>query len=235
MRIVIAHLYYDICNLYGENGNVMLLQQQLGSVGLDVLVKKLSIQDELNFDEYDFIYIGSGTNEALALAQLHINKYKDEFKAYIDSNKFALITGSATALLAENTSGICSYTLDTTAQRVVCECLFTDKDNNYIIGFQNRDTSMTNIDANLFTVKKGIGSSADLKNEGFKHNNLFLSYVIGPILVRNPYFAKSIIKSLVEFKQAGIDSEEVISLDFDFNLEISAYNKALSEKYDIIL
>ena len=38
MEVKILHLYYDIMNLYGEYGNVKILEKHLKDQGLDVIV-----------------------------------------------------------------------------------------------------------------------------------------------------------------------------------------------------
>lgn len=62
MEITIGHLYYDLMNLYGEIGNIKVLTYHLKNQGIKVNIKNLSIDDDINFDELDLIYIGSGTN-----------------------------------------------------------------------------------------------------------------------------------------------------------------------------
>ena len=58
MKLVIGHLYYDLMNLYGENGNIKVLEYQLKNQGINVEVKKLSLDDKIDFDKLDLIYIG---------------------------------------------------------------------------------------------------------------------------------------------------------------------------------
>ena len=38
-KIKIAHLYYDLMNLYGENGNVRYLVKQLEEQGIDTEIR----------------------------------------------------------------------------------------------------------------------------------------------------------------------------------------------------
>ena len=76
MSITIAHLYYDLLNLYGENGNVKIIKQQLEDQGIKVTVKFLTIDDELKFNDYDIVYIGMGTEENQLTCLKHLRKYK---------------------------------------------------------------------------------------------------------------------------------------------------------------
>ena len=59
----LLHLYYDLMNLYGEYGNVVVLKKHLEDQGFDVSVDKKTINEEINFEEYDFVYCGSGTEK----------------------------------------------------------------------------------------------------------------------------------------------------------------------------
>ena len=47
MTIRIAHLYYDIMNLYGEIGNIKVLRYHLEEQGIKVIIDNLSINDEI--------------------------------------------------------------------------------------------------------------------------------------------------------------------------------------------
>ncbi|MDD3995950.1 MAG: glutamine amidotransferase, partial [Bacilli bacterium] len=72
MNIVIAHLYYDILNLYGESGNIDVLEYHLKDNNIKYTIKKLTLEDKLNFDEYDLVYMGSGTENNQKYALNHL-------------------------------------------------------------------------------------------------------------------------------------------------------------------
>ena len=82
MNITIGHLYYDILNLYGESGNVLALKYALEQQGINVHIKELTITDELDFTDLDFIYIGSGTEDNLMLALDDLKKDVDSLKEF---------------------------------------------------------------------------------------------------------------------------------------------------------
>ena len=54
MTITIAHLYYDLLNLYGESGNVKALKVALEGQGIDVKVKFFTIGDTFDFSKTCF-------------------------------------------------------------------------------------------------------------------------------------------------------------------------------------
>ena len=52
--INVAHLYYDLMNLYGESGNLLALKKHLENQQVKVKITNLSIEDDLDFSKCDF-------------------------------------------------------------------------------------------------------------------------------------------------------------------------------------
>lgn len=48
----------------------------------------------------------------------------------------------------------------------------------------------------LFTVKKGVGLNKKCPYEGLRVNNLFATYLQGPVLPLNPCFARSLLEAM---------------------------------------
>ena len=101
MKIVIANLYYDLLNLYGDSGNIKAIKKALESQKIKVEIINLSINDELDFEKYDFVYIGSGTEYNQTLVLNHIINYIDKITKYIENNKFFLVTGNSIELFGK--------------------------------------------------------------------------------------------------------------------------------------
>ena len=98
----ILHLYYDIMNLYGDYGNVSVLERVLTQSGADCEVVKKSLGDSVDFAEYDFVFIGSGTERNQKLVLDDFKKHKEAFKNYIESGKPALFTGNSFEMLGKS-------------------------------------------------------------------------------------------------------------------------------------
>jgi len=237
MNITIAHLYYDLMNLYGESGNVKALQYQLENQGINVKIKFLTIGDNLDFSKYDFIYMGAGTEENQKLVLKHLIKYKDDVKKAIDKGKFFLITGNSLELFGKciidknekRIKTLHSFDFYTKEEnfRMVDEALV--KSNffkPYIIGFQNQSSVIKSNENIMFEVIKGIGSFPNSKIEGVHKNNFYGTYLIGPILVRNPELLKYIIKELVTNKNKDFKFKR-----FNLTLENKAYQEFMKNYY----
>ena len=50
-KIKIAHLYYDLMNLYGEQGNIIALEKAFEDQEMYTEIDNLSINDRIDFDK----------------------------------------------------------------------------------------------------------------------------------------------------------------------------------------
>lgn len=225
MEITIGHLYYDLMNLYGEIGNIKVLTYHLKNQGIKVNIKNLSIDDDINFDELDLIYIGSGTNNNQLLVLNDILKYKEDINKYYNDNKFFLITGNAIELFGEQIIDIDNnvheglklfdYYTKENKKRIVNEVyipsLFT-KEN--ILGFNNHFGSI-------------YKDNIKLDNKFIFNNNFYGTYTLG-LLPRNPSFTKYFIKQLIINKNKKFKIK-----DFNFKLDKKAYTNFIAFKSNI--
>ncbi len=234
--INIAHLYYDLMNLNGENSNITALKGHFKGQGLKVNVDLLTIGDEINFDKYDVYYMGSGSKENKLIVLEDILKYKKEIDNAIKNNKYFIITGSALDLFGkyiEEENGNKRKCLDIFSyytkeidpeESITGEQIFkTNLINEIIIGFQNRQNIMINEDNNLFTVINGIGYKKGSNKEGYLFNNFYGTYLLGPLLIRNPYFTDYLIKKILK--------ENKLSYKENHNyFDYMAYNEFINNK-----
>lgn len=210
--IKIAHLYYDLMNYYGEQGNVLALKTAIEYAGFKVNVKTLSVDDEIDFEKYDIFYMGMGTKRNQEIVRKDILKYKDKIENVIDKKMF-IMTGNSYELFGKKIDdkkclGIFNFESKTT-DRIVGEQIFkSDIIKETIIGFQNRFSSNNIKDDYLFEVIKGTGNDSESKVEGIHKNNFFGTYLLGPILIRNPYFKDALLKYI------GIDKVNTKLVDY---------------------
>lgn len=210
--IKIAHLYYDLMNYYGEQGNVLALKTAIEYAGFKVNVKTLSVDDEIDFEKYDIFYMGTGTKRNQEIVRKDILKYKDKIGNVIDKKMF-IMTGNSYELFGKKIDdkkclGIFNFESKTT-DRIVGEQVFkSDIIKETIIGFQNRFSSNNIKDDYLFEVIKGTGNDPESKVEGIHKNNFFGTYLLGPILIRNPYFKDALLKYI------GIDKVNTKLVDY---------------------
>lgn len=239
-EVNIAHLYYDILNLYGESGNIKALKMHLEDQGLKVNIHFLTIKDKIEFNKFDLVYISSGTEESLKIVIEDILKYQKDIKEYIENNKFFLVTGNALNMFGKymkednaliKTLETFNYYVKEEKFRMVDECIFKSSFiKEPIIGFQNINTTLKDNDKYMFDVVKGIGSYPNSKTEGVNYKNFYGTYLLGPLLVRNPIFLEYFIKKLVKNKYKDFKFKKM-----NLKLDLKAYNNFKETFYKNII
>lgn len=226
--IRVLHLYYDLLNLYGEQGNILALKRAFKNQNVDVEVDYLSVQDKIDFKKYDLVYIGSGSTENLLTSLEDIKRHKKELKKYIESKKCLLATGNSYLLFGQKINnidalGIFDYYAVSSkkmAQESLME-LYQEKD---IIGFQNREFIVNNKKNHLFKVKEGICDNLKSEYEGYHEYNFYGTFVIGPILIRNPHFTNKLVKEIME-------KNNLIYHEYEDKILVDAYNQYIKNFY----
>jgi len=208
----ILHLYYDLMNLYGDWANAAVLARELNARGYAAEVDKKSVGDDVDFNAYDFIYIGSGTERSLHACVRCMEKHKDALIGRIEDGVHVLATGNSHEMFGRTIRrtigttagepyealGLLDYETVQGNARVtgdcVCRASFLDE---RLIGFINRasDGQQGGIER-PFVNELGPGANDTSRAEGIKYKNLLGTYLTGPILVRNPTLLRYIADKL---------------------------------------
>ena len=220
MVINILHMYHDIMNLYGESGNIKSLEYNIRSQGMEVHVDRSSIGDIVDFQKYDFVYMGSSTKDNQLIVLDDIKRHAQSLKEYINGGGFVLATGNSLELFGKNIDdkkalNIFEYEAYSSDKRIVGDYIADDTTFGKIIAFQNRGSVIKNNSIPWFD--KGIG---------VKSQNFLGSYLIGPLLVRNPRIARFITEALIKSKDNGF-----VLKDFDFEFEKKARKQYMTNYY----
>jgi len=204
-KVIILHLYFDLMNLYGDWANLAALAHEINMRGFSAVIQKKSVDDDIDFTECDFIYIGSGTERSQLACMRDLSKYKTIFIDRIKAGLPVLATGNSHELFGQavidhtgarhEMLGLLDFKTMQLSTRVTGDCLckasFLDDE---LVGFINRagGNQKGEIERPFF-IKPGEGANYKEGPEGIIYKNLLGTYITGPILVRNPplltYFA----------------------------------------------
>ena len=99
----ILHLFPRLLSLYGEYGNVAVLEKVMKESGHSVSVTGWE-NGNLDLTGYDFIYIGSGTEDNLLEAVKRLAPHADAIAASIAGGQQWLATGNAMTLFGRTIS-----------------------------------------------------------------------------------------------------------------------------------
>ena len=132
MELKILHLYYDFLNLYGEYGNVVIMKKHLEDQGFKVNIDKKTVGDTIDFNKYNFIYMGCGTEKNLDYVLTDLKKYTKEFNSVIENKKVILATGNSFEMLGKNIDkkeGLCIFDYETIRlqDRVTSDVIYKSK------------------------------------------------------------------------------------------------------------
>ena len=138
---------------------------------------------------------------------------KDKIKDYLDKGKILLSTGNSVELFGNyiitnkkiKALGLIDYVCMHQERIVKDVKTKTNIVEDEIIGFENHDG-------------KNISSNEDIVNEG----SFYGSYIIGPILVRNPELCSKLVHRLIDNKDSNYIYKEE-----DYEFEKKAYKKAV--------
>lgn len=231
MKIKILHAYKDVMNLYGEYANITLLKSHLRDQGVEVIVDEINtIKDVNSLSDYDFIYIGAGTEQRQKLALTDLMTRKDELIAHINSGAIVLFTGNACELLGKSIRdasgteyealGVGDFTtVETDTKRTLADCYGRMNGiDEAIVGFINRASITNNNIATTFDMNLLAGDSLSIQKEGFCYKNTYGTHLIGPLLVKNPSLLDFFVKKIVQRQDADFALK-----DIEYPHEINAY------------
>ena len=230
------HLYYDLMNLYGDWANVAILAREMARRGIETTVSYLSVGDAVDFNEYDFVFIGSGTERSQRACMKDLAARSDALMARIEDGMHILATGNSHELFGQavttsdgeryKTLALLEFETVQKEARVtgdcVCKASFLQE---RLIGFVNR--AGHGQEGNLerpFQTELGPGSRDSSRTEGIKYKNLLGTYLTGPVLVRNPPLLDHIANSLRPGTQTNRAESDPL-----FAYQSAAYDQALRE------
>lgn len=222
MEIKLLHLYYDIMNLYGEYGNIKILEEHLKDQGYTVMVDKKTLGEEKNLGEYDFIYMGCGTERNQMCIMQDFKKEKEKLSKLIEQEKNIMLTGNSYEILGkklnrEDALGIFNFEAKNTQKRTTEDVICTSNLlKNKVVGFINNMSEITNLENSLFDIEWGIED----KKEGISYKNLIGTHIIGPILIRNPELLKLLINRICTQKDENFKYKDITYEDEEEGYEL---------------
>jgi CobQ-like glutamine amidotransferase family enzyme len=205
VKIVVGHLYPDYLNIYADRGNIAVLSRRAAWRGHDLEVRAISVGDPLGPDEHDLLYIGGGQDREQALvAQDLAAKAEDVRRAVADGAVVLAVCGGYQLLgrsyrdfQGTELPGVGLLPLDTVAGErrmigdVLLECELEPGVRRTLAGFENH-VGRTRLDPGadpLGRVVAGFGNDGESGFEGCRVGRVAGTYLHGPLLPRNPWFA----------------------------------------------
>ena len=212
MKLRICHLYGNLMNTYGDNGNLLMLQHRAKKLGYEVETTLISLEEDFNSDDFDIVMFGGGQDYEQTVVAKDLQNKKDALIQYIEDNGVVVAICGGFQLLGryyvnasgERLNGISAIDVYTNGQfpnRLIGDVEIVNEEfGETYLGYENH-IGRTYLGKNmkpLGKVVKGYGNNEEDHIEGCHYKNVFCSYFHGPILVRNQHLADRIIETAAE-------------------------------------
>jgi CobQ-like glutamine amidotransferase family enzyme len=206
MKIRVGHLYPDYLNIYADRGNIAVLAERARVRGHELDVTAIGMRDDVPAGEIDLFYIGGGQDREQALVAHDLGNKASALREAVESGAAFLAVCGGYQLLGryyrdvagEEQPGIGLLPLHTIAKEqrmigdVLLDCGWAGQT---LAGFENH-AGRTVLDEGaepLGRVVAGFGNDGTSGHEGARYKRAYGTYLHGPLLPRNPWFADHLL------------------------------------------
>lgn len=243
--IRIFWMYPDILNLHGDRGNIQALQYVAQQMGLPVEIEKVvNPQDTVDFDRADFLLFNPGELKVCSRIVQALNGQKESLDAYLNRGGTALVIGTSGAIFGKEVSrqdgskfaGLGYLDICASERRMILgndlHCVLPD--GTELMGSQIQMAEYTvPAEQALAKVVYGHGNKND-GTEGAKKGNLIYTNLLGPVLVKNPWWAVQMLAAIADQKglEYKLPEKDVFHLEYASLDAVKAYIELKKEKKD---
>jgi len=226
----VCSLYPELMNIYADRGNLLLLQRRCAWRGIGFQVTGATLGDRVDPAAHDLFYLGGGQDRDQRLCALDLVETKrDALHEAADAGKLVLgvcggyqLLGHSYALGDEEIPGIGLVDLHTIREegpRLIGNVAIELPDGRVLAGFENHGgrTRLGAGERPLGRVLRGYGNDGRSGLEGVRRGNVIGTYLHGPLLPKNAWFADWLIATAL-----GLDELEPL----DDALEDAAHAQA---------
>ncbi len=242
MRLRIGHLYPDLLNLYGDRGNIMTLARRAEWRGIAVDIAEVRLGDPLRPEAADLFFIGGGEDRQQVLAAADLRASKGAaLRDAVEGGAVLLAVCGGYQLMGHGylpaagdpLPGIGLLDLETRHPgkrhpRLIGNIIIRwDADGGgarTLVGFENHGgrTVLGPAARPLGRVERGRGNNGEDRTEGAVYREAYGTYLHGPLLPKNPWFADHLIAAALRRTHG-----DVTLAPLDDRLEREAHEAAL--------
>jgi lipid II isoglutaminyl synthase (glutamine-hydrolysing) len=214
VRIRVGHLYPDYLNIYADRGNIAVLAERARARGHELDVRGISMGDAV--PEVDLLYVGGGQDREQELVAHDLAAKAEQLHAAVAGGAaflavcggYQLLGRSYVDVAGHELPGIGLLPLHTVAGSrrmigdVLLDCAWAGQT---LAGFENH-AGRTLLDDGaepLGRVVSGFGNDGASGFEGCRAGRVYGTYLHGPLLPRNPWFADRLLAEALAHATGG--------------------------------
>ena len=204
-RVVVGHLYPDYLNIYADRGNIAVRAERARLRGHELEVRSIGLGDAVPAG-IDLFYIGGGQDREQTLVAPDLQAKAEPLREAVAGGSAFLAVCGGYQLLGRfyrdqsgvDLPGIGLLPVHTVAgaRRMIGDVLLEcDWARETLAGFENH-AGRTSLEAGgepLGRVVAGYGNDGSSGYEGCRRGRVYGTYLHGPLLPRNPWFADRLI------------------------------------------
>lgn len=194
-------LYPELCNLYGDLANAEYLAR---SGGGQIVKTSLSETPRFLSEDIALVYMGGTTERGQSIVRDAFAPHLEALVRRTQAGGVTLLTGNALEIFGEyienedgtreNMLGLFPIHSDRHMMDRYNSLYLGKLDDMDIVGFKSQfGHSYGDNGDGLFQTVRGAGLNPDVNAEGIRQNNLMATYLLGPLVILNPPFAKYLL------------------------------------------
>ena len=219
MKIRVGHLYPDYLNIYADRGNIAVLARRAAWRGYELEVEAVGMGGPVRVGAHDLLYVGGGQDREQALVAQDIAGKGEALREAVADGAAILAVCGGYQLLGRfyrersgaELPGAGVLPLHTVAGErrmigdVLLECELEPRLRRTMAGFENH-AGRTVLDEGaeaLGRVVAGFGNDGSSGFEGCRMGRVVGTYLHGPLLPRNPWFADWLLAQAIAHRTGG--------------------------------
>ena len=242
MTIIVGHLYPDYLNIYADRGNIAVLERRAAWRGHELDVRSISVGEPLDPGAHDLLYIGGGQDREQALVAEDLVGKASDLRAAVDAGAAVLAVCGGYQLLGRgyrdlqgaDLPGVGLFPHETVAGEtrmigdVLLECHLEPGVPRTLAGFENH-AGRTRLDPGaqpLGSVVAGFGNDGESGWEGCRVGRAVGTYLHGPLLPRNPWFADWVLAQALAHQLGEVPQLEPLEDELEWQAHAVSSERA---------